>query len=64
LPALAWLRGALGGGRETAVVDHDLWSRDLRIAAGAQHADRIVAVLTDDLPADGLQLASNALVLG
>ena len=45
------------------MVDHDLWRRDLRIAVGAQDADRIVAVLTDDLPADGLQLAGDALLL-
>ena len=53
----------MDGGRETAVVDHDLWWRDLRIAAGAHDADRIVTVLTDDLPGDGLQLAGDALVL-
>jgi hypothetical protein len=45
------------------LVDHDLWWRDLRVAVGARDADRIVSVLTDDLPSDGLQLAGDALLV-
>jgi len=44
-------------------VDHDLWWRDLRIAVVARDADQIVAVLTEHLPPDGLQLAGDALLL-